>query len=63
LQSGSGVFARYWNEQDVREREGGPRTFCSATGAVSTYSQVSLIPSINTDLKLVALIPQPQGDD
>jgi transcriptional regulator with XRE-family HTH domain len=58
LQSGSRVFARYWSEQDVREREGGPRTFCSATGAISTYSQVSLIPSINTDLKLVALIPQ-----
>ncbi|MFY9935551.1 MAG: hypothetical protein WAK33_01705, partial [Silvibacterium sp.] len=63
LQSGSRLFARYWSEQDVREREGGPRTFCSATGAISTYSQVSLIPSINTDLKLVALIPQPQGDD
>jgi hypothetical protein len=43
----------------VREREGGARTFCSATGAISTYSQVSLIPSIHTDLKLVALIPQP----
>jgi transcriptional regulator with XRE-family HTH domain len=59
LQSGSSVFARYWSEQDVREREGGPRAFCSATGAISTYSQVSLIPSINTDLKLVTLIPQP----
>ncbi len=59
LQAGSKVFARYWSEQDVREREGGPRTFCSATGVISTYSQVSLIPDINTDLKLVALIPQP----
>lgn len=61
LQAGSKVFARYWSEQDVREREGGPRTFCSADGAMSTYSQVSLVPSINTDLKLVALIPQSQG--
>ena len=61
LQAGSKVFARYWSEQDVREREGGPRTFCSATGTVSTYSQVSLIPSVNTDLKLVALIPQSRG--
>jgi hypothetical protein len=43
----------------VREREGGSRTFRSPTGAVTTYSQVSLIPSIHTDLKLVALIPQP----
>ncbi len=59
LQAGSRVFAKYWSEQDVREREGGARTFCSTTGAISTYSQVSLIPSINTDLKLVALIPQP----
>jgi hypothetical protein len=59
LQGGSRVFARYWSEQDVREREGGARTFRSTTGAISTYSQVSLIPSINTDLKLVALIPQP----
>ena len=59
LQAGSRVFATYWSEQDVREREGGARTFRSPTGAVSTYSQVSLIPSIHTDLKLVALIPQP----
>ena len=59
LQAGSRVFARYWSEQDVRERAGGARTFRSPTGAVSTYSQVSLIPSIHTDLKLVALIPQP----
>jgi hypothetical protein len=60
LQAGSRVFARYWREQDVREREGGPRTFCSPAGAISTFSQVSLIPSIHTDLKLVALIPQPE---
>ena len=46
LQAASGVFARYWSEQDVREREGGARTFRSTTGAISTYSQVSLIPSI-----------------
>ncbi len=59
LQAGSKVFARYWSEQDVREREGGPRTFCSPTGAISTFSQVSLIPSSHSDLKLVALIPQP----
>jgi PAS domain-containing protein len=59
LQTGSRLFARYWSEQDVREREGGARAFCSPTGAISTYLQVSLIPSINTDLKLVALIPQP----
>jgi PAS domain-containing protein len=59
LQAGSRVFAKYWSEQDVREREGGARTFSSPTGAISTYFQVSLIPSINTDLKLVALIPQP----
>src|ERR1700677_4887880 len=57
LQAGSRVFAKYWSEQDVREREGGARTFCSPTGAISTYSLASLIPSINTDLKLVALIP------
>ena len=59
LLDGSKLFSRYWREQDVREREGGARTFCFPTGAISTYSQVSLIPSINTDLKLVALIPQP----
>jgi len=59
LQAGSRVFATYWSEHHVREREGGARTFCSPTGAISTYSQVSLIPSTNTDLKLVALIPQP----
>lgn len=59
LQSRSRTFARYWSEQDVREREGGARTFCAPTGKVSTYSQVSMIPVINTDLKLVALIPQP----
>jgi len=58
LQGGSRVFARYWSEQDVREREGGARTFRSTTGAISTYSQVSLIPTMNTDLKLVALLRQ-----
>ena len=58
LQAGSRVFARYWSEQDVRQREGGARTFRSSTGAMSTYSQISLIPATNTDLKLVALIPQ-----
>ncbi len=59
LQGGSNLFSRYWSEQDVREREGGARNFRSSTGAIITYSQVSLIPSINTDLKLVALLPQP----
>ena len=59
LQVGSKAFARYWNEQDIREQEGGDRTFSCPSGAISTYSPVSLTPSINTDLKLVALIPQP----
>jgi len=57
LQAGSKFFAKVWNEQDVREREGGTRTFRSPTGVVSAYSQVSLVPSANTDLKFVALVP------
>jgi transcriptional regulator with XRE-family HTH domain len=57
LQNGSKFFAKVWNEQDVREREGGTRTFRSTSGAVSTYSQVSLVPSVHTDLKFVALVP------
>jgi transcriptional regulator with XRE-family HTH domain len=57
LQNGSKFFAKVWNEQDVRGREGGTRTFRSTSGAVSTYSQVSLVPSVNTDLKFVALVP------
>lgn len=56
LQNGSKFFAKVWNEQDVREREGGTRTFRSTSG-VSTYSQVSLVPSVHTDLKFVALVP------
>ena len=57
LQNGSKFFAKVWNEQGVREREGGTRTFRSTSGAVSTYSQVSLVPSVHTDLKFVALVP------
>ena len=58
LQTNSKPFARYWSEQDVRAREGGVRTFRSSQGRISIYSQVSLVPSINTDLKLITLVPQ-----
>jgi transcriptional regulator with XRE-family HTH domain len=57
LQNSSPAFAKYWNQQDVREREGGVRKFRANTGETGTYRQLSLIPSANTDLKLVTLIP------
>lgn len=58
LQLNSKLFAKYWSEQNVSAREGGVRAFRSSKGVISTYGQVSLIPSINTDLKLIVLIPQ-----
>jgi transcriptional regulator with XRE-family HTH domain len=58
LQTNSRLFARYWNEQNVSAREGGVRAFRSGRGVISAYRQVSLIPGSNTDLRLIALIPQ-----
>lgn len=57
LQQGSRFFARWWSEQDVKEREGGARKFRSNRGKVMTYVQVALVPCGHTDLKLVTLVP------
>ena len=59
LQGGSKVFARYWSENMCGNERVVLVHFVPQLGPISTYSQVSLIPSINTDLKLVALIPLP----
>jgi transcriptional regulator with XRE-family HTH domain len=59
LLRGSRLFAELWSQHDVREREGGARRFRSARGKILTYAQVALIPCGHSDLKLVALIPEP----
>ncbi len=59
LERGSQLFAKWWGEQDVREREGGARRFRSVQGKVVTYNQVALIPCAHSDLKLVTLVPEP----
>lgn len=58
LQQRSHWFAQFWNEQGVKEREGGDRVFRNRNGGKSTYRQLSMIPSSTADLKLVTLIPQ-----
>jgi PAS domain-containing protein len=58
LQQRSRWFAKFWDEQDVKEREGGNRVFRNSDGGQSSYRQLSMIPSSNSDLKLVTLIPQ-----
>jgi transcriptional regulator with XRE-family HTH domain len=58
LQSESRLFARWWDEQDVRERQGGVRKFRLASGGIVTYEQAGFIPSGHSDLKLITLLPE-----
>jgi transcriptional regulator with XRE-family HTH domain len=57
LKSNSSVFARLWEDQDVKAREGGIRRFRSSNGEIVSYEQVAFVPSASKGLQLITLIP------
>lgn len=58
LSTASEEFRYFWTFQDVLEREGGVRVFLHPSLGQVTYEQLTLVPSIGVDLKLVILLPQ-----
>jgi transcriptional regulator with XRE-family HTH domain len=57
LKSNSSVFARLWEGQDVKAREGGIRRFRSSNGQIVSYEQVAFVPSTRNDLRHITLTP------
>lgn len=58
----SPLFARFWQEQDVQEREGGLRGFNHPSDGRLIFEQLTLRPAGRPDCKLVMLLgPQPGG--
>jgi hypothetical protein len=57
LKSNSPAFARLWEEQEVKAREGGIRRFRSSNGKIVSYEQVALVPSARSDLRVIMLMP------
>jgi transcriptional regulator with XRE-family HTH domain len=58
LSQASADFERFWKQHDVLERQGGQRTFNHPTLGLISYSQVTLRPVEQEQLKLVLLHPQ-----
>lgn len=57
LSGSSPLFTRLWGAQTVLLREGGERSFQSATGKVARYQQTTLLVASKTECKLVCLVP------
>jgi transcriptional regulator with XRE-family HTH domain len=57
LSQASGDFERFWKQHDVLERQGGQRQFNHPTEGLISYSQVTLRPVEQEQLKLVLLQP------
>jgi len=57
LSQASADFERFWKHHDVLERQGGQRQFNHATEGLISYSQVTLRPVEQEQLKLVLLQP------
>jgi transcriptional regulator with XRE-family HTH domain len=57
LSQTSADFERFWKHHDVLERQGGQRQFNHATEGLISYSQVTLRPVEQEQLKLVLLQP------
>lgn len=53
----SSSFRRFWNSQDVFEREGGLRNFAHPKLGSLTYDQITMKPAAHEELKLVILTP------
>ncbi|WP_431862364.1 helix-turn-helix transcriptional regulator [Azospirillum sp.] len=56
LRRRSQMFARFWDDHGVLEREGGVRTFNHPADGLVRYEQVTLIPAGRSDCKLVMLL-------
>lgn len=57
LSQASPDFKRFWKHHDVLERQGGQRQFNHPTQGLISYSQVTLRPVEQEQLKLVLLQP------
>lgn len=57
LSAASEEFRQLWISHDVLEREGGTRVFLHATLGQVAFEQLTLVPSIGMDFKLVVLLP------
>ncbi|MFG1477452.1 helix-turn-helix transcriptional regulator [Xanthobacter sp. V4C-4] len=57
LTTGSPLFARLWDSQDVLGREGGRRAFHDPDGAARHYDQLTLVPLPDAGARLVVLLP------
>jgi transcriptional regulator with XRE-family HTH domain len=57
LAQASPEFARYWQQHDVLERQGGQRAFNHPQRGLISYQQVTLRPEDQDQLKLVLLKP------
>ena len=57
LSQASPEFERFWEQHDVLERQGGQRQFNHPTQGLISYSQVTLRPVEQEQLKLVLLQP------
>lgn len=53
----SADFARFWQSQDVLEREGGRRCFHHPQQGEMTFEQITLKSALHNELKLVMLLP------
>jgi transcriptional regulator with XRE-family HTH domain len=51
-------FALYWNNHAVLAREGGERVFNHPLDGTVRYQQVTLVPALHTDHKVVMLLPK-----
>jgi transcriptional regulator with XRE-family HTH domain len=58
LSARSTHFRKFWNSQDVFEREGGLREFQHPRKGLLVFDQITMKLSANEDLKFVVLIPE-----
>lgn len=58
LRQSSTEFARFWNDHAVLAREGGIRMFNHPEDGRLRYEQVTFVPAIQPDHKLVVLLPR-----
>jgi hypothetical protein len=58
LQRDSTAFAGFWNSHAVLSREGGQRVFNHPLDGMVRYQQVTLVPALHIDHKIVMLLPE-----
>jgi transcriptional regulator with XRE-family HTH domain len=58
LSARSNAFASFWNDHEVRGREGGVRVFNHPSDGTLRYEQVTFVPAAYPGYKLVVLLPE-----